>query len=189
MSSPTQTPSTASSVKLPCSMAMDQAPVVNGLRIGLTRDEVLGLFPGIKDDAEVRASLAAAPSPLGVNSFLIRPDKYESKDKFPGVNQITFTLLDGRVSKLHIGYNGPEYSHVDRFVETFVKGTNLPAADAWEPYVGMDNQMKILTCGDFEIRVFAGGPGGNLNHVIVNDLEAEKVLKERRVKARQKATP
>jgi hypothetical protein len=170
-------------------MVMDQAPVVHGLRNGLTVDEVLALFPGSKEDAEVRSHLAGPASPLGVSSFLIRPDKYESKEKFAGVSQITFTLLDGRVSKLHIGYNGPEYSHVDKFVQKFVEGTNLPAADVWEPYVGLDTQMKTLKCKDFEIRVFAGGPGGNLNHVIVNDLEAERVLKERRAKARQKATP
>ncbi len=187
--SPSQTPGTTSSDKLPCSMAMEHAPVVYGLRIGLTLDEVLALFPGIKDDAEVRASVAVPPSPIGVSSFIISPDKYGSKDKFAGVNQITFTLLDGRVSKLHIGYNGPEYPHVDKFVEKFVEGTNLPAGDAWDPYVGMDNQLKTLKCRDFEIRVFAGGQGGNLNHVIVHDLVADKALKERRAKARQKASP
>ena len=53
----------------------------------------------------------------------------------------------------------------------------------------MDNQLKILKCTDFEIRVFAGGPGGNLNYVLMKDLEAEKKLKDRRDKARAKATP
>ena len=155
----------------------------------MTTDEVLALFPGSKEDAEIRASLAAPPSKFGTSSFLVRPEKYESKDKFAGINQIIFTLLDGRVSTLTVGYNGPEYSHVDKFVTKFIEGTTLPAADQWEAYVGMDNSLKILKCTDFEIRVFIGGQGGNLNYALMKDLAAEKKLKERRDKARAKAPP
>src|SRR6267142_2813573 len=61
------------------------------------------------------------------------------------------------------------------------------AAYQWEAYVGMDNSLKILKCTDFEIRVFAGGQGGNLNYALMKDLAAEKKLKERRDKARAKA--
>jgi hypothetical protein len=156
----------------------------------MTPEQVLALFPGSEGDAEVHSSLAGPASPLGVSSFVIRPEKYESsKEKFAGITQITFTLLDGRVSSFSIGYNGPEYSHVDKFVAKFIEGTSLPPADEWEPYVGLDTQLKILKCTDFEIRVFAGGAGGNLNYVLISDLEAAKKLKERRAKARAKATP
>jgi len=154
----------------------------------MTTEDVLALFPGSKDDAEVRTSLSRPPSQFGVSSFVIRPDKFESKDKFAGVSQITFTLLDGRVSNFTVGYNGPEYSHVDKFVAKFIEGTTLPAADQWEAYVGMDNSLKILKCTDFEVRVFAGGQGGNLNYALMKDLEAEKKLKERRDKARAKSS-
>jgi len=154
----------------------------------MTPAEVLALFPGSKDDAEVGSSISSI-SQFGTSSVVIRPGKYESKDKFAGINQSTFTLLDGRVSNFTVGYNGPEYSHVDKFVEKFVEGKSLPAADQWEAYVGMDNNLKILKCADFEIRVFTGGPGGNLNYVLLKDLVAEKTLKDRRAKARAKATP
>ena len=53
----------------------------------------------------------------------------------------------------------------------------------------MDNQLKSLKCSEVEIRVFAGGQGGNLNYVLMRDLEADKKLKDRRAKARAKATP
>ena len=172
-----------------CTLTMAGAPDIEGLRLGMTPDEVLALFPGSKDDAEVRSSLSRAPSEFGVSTFVIRPAKYESKERLAGVNQITFTLLDGRVSTFSVGYNGPEYSHVDKFVAKVVEGTNLPPADQWEAYVGMDNQLKTLTCKDFEVRVFAGGQGGNLNYVLLRDLEADKKLKDRRAKARAKATP
>ena len=119
--------------------------------------------------------------------MIIRPDRYGSKEKFAGVGQITFTLLDGRVSSVSVGYNGPEWPHVDDFVAKVIEGTSLPAVGAWEAYPGLDTQMKTLTCTNFEIRVFAGGPGGSLNNVTMSDLEAARTLKERKAKAREKA--
>ena len=188
LQSPTQTNNTSGQDKPTCQLTLAGAPEIKGLRLGMKADEVLALFPGSKDDAEVRASLSRPPSQFGQSSFVIRPDRYESKEKFAGINQITFTLLDGRVSNFSVGYNGPEYSHVDKFVTKFIEGTNLPPVDQWEAYVGMDNSLKILKCTDFEIRVFIGGQGGNLNYVLMKDLEAEKKLKARRDKARAKSS-
>lgn len=172
-----------------CSLTLAGAPDIRGLKPGMTPDQVLALFPGSNQDAEVRASLSSPPSPFGVSSFVVKPEKYESKDQFAGVSQVTFTLLDGRVSSFSVGYDGPEFAHVDKFVAKVVEGTNLPPADQWEAYVGMDTQLKMLKCQDFEIRVFAGGPGGNLNYVLMSDLAAAKKLKDRKDKARAKATP
>jgi hypothetical protein len=155
----------------------------------MTPKEVLALFPGSAEDAELGSSLARPPSQFGVSGFVVRPDRYKSRDTFAGINQITFTLLDGRASSFSVGYNGPEYSHVDKFVAKFIEGTSLPAVDQWSAYVGMDNNLKILKCTEFEIRVFAGGNGGNLNYVLMSDLVADQKLKDRRKKAREKATP
>ena len=170
-----------------CELALAQAPVVNGLRLGMTLDEVLTLFPGSKDDGELRSQLTGPPSQFGNSSFVISPAKYGPNKKHEGITQISLGVLDGRISSFTVGYAGPEYSHVDKFVAKFVEGKNLPPLDQWEPYVGMDNQLKILNCAEFEVRVFAGGQGGNLNYVSVKDLAAEKKLKDRRAKARAKA--
>lgn len=185
--SPAQTSNTSGQDKPTCQLTLAGAPDISGLKLGMTAEDVLALFPGSSEDAEVRSSLSR-PGPFGTSSFSITPDKYESKEKFAGINQITLRLLDGRVSNFRFGYNGPEYSHVDKFVAKFTEGKNLPA-DAWEPYVGMDNNLKILKCTGFEINIFAGGQGGNLNYVDIRDLEADKKLKERRDKGRAKATP
>jgi len=184
-----QSANSSSQTSATCSLTMAAAPVLNGLKLGMTPDEVLALFPGSKDDAEVKSILARPAGKLGESELVIRPSKFESKEKFTGISQITFGLLDGRVSNFTVGYNGPAYSHVDQFVTKFVEGTNLPPPDQWQAYVGMDTQLKTLTCKDFEIRVFAGGEGGNLNYVLMRDLEAERKLKDRRAKARSKASP
>src|SRR6266404_2711422 len=172
-----------------CQLTLAGVPDIKGLRLGITLDEVLALFPGSKEDPEVRAGLARPRDELGVSSFVIKPEKYENRDKFSEITRITFTLLDGRLSRIYIGYNGPQWPHVDKFVAKFVEGTNLPAVDQWEAYVGMDTQLKTLKCTDFEIKVFAGGTGGNLNYVDIRDLDADKKVEDRRKKAEEKATP
>ena len=187
---PTNTASAANTAntqeKQPCTLTL--APAINGLRLGMTSDEALALFPGSKEDADISSSLAR-PGKFGVSEFMIRPAKYESREKFAGLNQIVFRLLDGRVASFHVGYNGPEYSDVDMFIARLSKDSNLPAADAWDAYVGMDTQLKTLKCANFEIRAFAGGQGGNLNYVEIRDLEADKKLKDRKAKAKANATP
>ena len=172
-----------------CQLSMAGAPNIKELKLGMTPDEVLVLFPGSKDDDEVRQHLSQPPSQFGVSDFIIRPEKFGSKDKFKDVTQITFNLLDGRVSAFTVGFNGPEYAQVDQFVAKFIEGTNLPPVDQWQGYEGMENQLKMLACKDFEVRVFIGGEGGKLNYVLMRDLDAERKLKERRAKAHAQATP
>lgn len=174
--------------KQPCTLSLAAAPSIKGLHLQMTPDEVLALFPGAKNDPQISAELSRPVRQFGLSSLMIRPEKYESKAQYTDVNQVTLTFLDGRVSKFHVGFNGPEWPHVDKFVAKFVEGTKLPPPDQWAPYEGLD-QLKVLSCSDFELRVFAGGQGGNLNYVQMQDLEADKTLKERRRKAREQASP
>lgn len=191
ISAPSSTPVTTFSAheRTACTLGLSEAPAINRLKLGMTEDEILAVFPGSKDDAELRSTLAKPRGPHGNSSFLITPSKYESAADFKEVSRVNFTMLDGRVSSFTTNYTGPEWPDVDKFVEKFVEGKSLPAADQWEPYAGMENQMKTLTCTGFSIRVFNGGEGGNLNYVLVQDLEADKKLKERRRKARESASP
>ena len=154
----------------------------------MTVGEILALFPGSKDDAEVTAAVARRGA-VGNGSLSITPSKYGSSADFKDVNRISFSLLDGRVSGFTINYNGPEWPHIDKFVEKFVEGKNLPGANQWEPYVGMDTQMKTLTCTGFSIRLFNGGEGGSQNYVLIKDVEADNTVKERRKKAQEQASP
>jgi len=175
--------------KAKCTLTLASAPTLMGLKLGMTTDEVLRMFPGSSEDAELRADLTRPPNAFGGSTFGIVPAKYRGTEKFADITQIAFSLLDGRVSGFTLNYGGPAYAHVDKFVEKLVDGTNLPAADQWEAYPGMDTQMKTLTCKDFEIRVFASSKGGNLSYILVKDLAAEEMLKDRRKKARALVSP
>lgn len=172
-----------------CGLAMPAAPSIDGLKLRMTAPEILALFPKSDQDSQIAARLAKAPSKHGQQGFLIRLEDYPPKNKTADITRVDVEFLDGKAYVYNFGFNGPQYPHVDDFVTKFIQGTSLPAADQWQAYPGMDNQMKVLTCQDFEVRVFAGGEGGNLNYVLLTDLEADKTLKDRIKKAKAQAKP
>lgn len=197
---PTETPAPISASptqgKQICKLALSEAPRIKGVRLGMTAEEVLAVFPGSKDDPEIRAALSSPPGEFGVSELAIRPAKYEKTEGNPAANpqvgdvtRISMTLLDGRVYILQAAYNGPAHAHVNDFVGSFVADKKLPAVTDWQDYPGLDSQLKILTCAEFEIRVFAGGERGILNYVAIKDLPAETKFNERVKKWEEKANP
>src|ERR1051325_4085554 len=100
--SPSSEPKISSSAEQSstCSLTKAAAPVVEGLKLGITPDEILAILPGSKDDPEVKAGVAKPRSPLGVSDFVVRADKLQPKEKFANINHFIFTLLDGRVSTI-----------------------------------------------------------------------------------------
>lgn len=180
-----QTGETEAPPKPVCTLTTAQAPEIGGLRLGMTVDQMLALFPGSREDNEIRTALSRPANPFGVTNFIIRPALYSTKAKFARISQINIAFLDGRLSNFYAGFNGPEWKHVDEFVKNFSQGTNLPPPEDWEAFVGMDNQLKTLKCKEFEISIFAGSQGGNVNYVKMQDTPAQQKLKERRTKARE----
>src|SRR6266576_964960 len=79
--SPAQTTNADGQDKPTCQLTLAGAPDIKGLRLGMTPEQVLALFPGSNEDPEIRSRLSQPPSQFGVSSFLVRPDKYASKDK------------------------------------------------------------------------------------------------------------
>lgn len=182
-----QTDEPIAKTKAVCNLTVAQAPVISGVRLGMTPEQGLALFPGSSEETEVRSELSRSATNFGVANIMIKPEKYSSKSAFQGVTYISFKFIDGQLSTFTFGYNGPEWKNVDEFIAKFSEGKNLPAAEAWEAYVGMDTQLKTLKCSGFEINVFTGGTGGNINYVKMVDTAAEQKLKERKAKAREKA--
>src|SRR6266403_280708 len=84
-----------------CSLTMAAAPAINGLKLGMTSEEVLALFPGSKDDPDVRRYLVRSPDQFGDAELVIRPSRYQPKNEPMRIKQIGFGLLDGRVYSIN----------------------------------------------------------------------------------------
>lgn len=182
-----QTPETETQGKAVCTLTMAQSPQIRGLRLGMTEQQLLALFPGSREDKTILAELSRAPTRFGAASILIRPDNYASKADFAGMGSMDIRFLDGRVSGFRVSYNKPEWKTVDEFIAKVSEQLSLPTGDTWEPFVGLDNQLKILKCSGFEINAFMGLKGSNVNYLEMRDTVAVETLKERKAKAREKA--
>ena len=179
----TPTNATQNQENTPCALTI--APAIKGLKLGMTADEVLALFPGSKDDQQIKSVLSSPVDELGVSSFAITPAKYESPaPAFSDVSSITFTFFDGHVFKMYISYRETQWPSVDKFVEHFVEGTEFPAAGRWSDYPGMENQMKMLQCTGIEVRAFAAKR--ITTYVEIHDLAAEKKMNDREKKLLKK---
>src|SRR6267154_4772558 len=66
--SPTQTTNAGAQDKPTCQLTLAGAPDIKGLRLGMTPEQVLALFPGSDEDPEIRSRLSQPPGQFGVSS-------------------------------------------------------------------------------------------------------------------------
>lgn len=167
-----------------CALSADQSPAIRGIRLGMSAEQVLALFPGSGERPEVKRSLSAAEGApnYGVARLYFQPSTYPSpaKEKFAGIDSYLITLFDGRVTELTVRYNGnsshprgPFWKNVDDFVDKVAQTYKLPDARGWER---RDSDEKVLTCADHQIVASTSGGVGEIR--LFNSSYIEKV-KER----------
>src|SRR6185436_9097502 len=146
-----------------CKLTVAQAPAIRGIRLGMTIDQALGVFPGAQADSDVKASLARGS--FGAQQAFVDPGKYESKEKFVGVKLINMTFLDGRLTHFWIGYNEPEWKSDEQFAARVAEALGLPGVRSWKPSL---NGLG-LSCDAFQIAVSIAGT----NSIWMNDLRVD----------------
>jgi hypothetical protein len=154
-----------------CKLTVAQAPGIRGLRLGMTIDQTLAVFPSAQADSEVRRQLGR--DYFGSQSASVDPAKYESKEKFVGVNSINLSFLDGRLTNFSILYKGPEWKSDEQFAASVAEALNLPGVGSWKP---IPNGL-VLSCEGFRIGVSKAGA----NSIFMNDLRVDvaKIVNDR----------
>jgi len=94
-----------------CSLTPAQAPTIRGIKIGMSTEEILSLFPESNQRPDIKAALVQADGypNYGVASLFFQLSGYPSlaKDRFAGIDGISVKLFDGRVAELRVYYAGP----------------------------------------------------------------------------------
>jgi len=83
-----------------CKLTSAQAPVVRGLRLGMTSDELFDIFPANEREEFDRAQQlkkAEFPPNYGYTNFQFILSRYATKDRFTGISELTFDLFDKKV--------------------------------------------------------------------------------------------
>jgi hypothetical protein len=162
---PTATPPVPTAPSKPgapqCSLPLEKAPVIRGLRLGMSLDELLALFPGRADDGNNKYRLKDADKPPKYGavqlSFSPLPDP-KKESIFDGVSSYDIVLLDGKVREISVRYQGTpdpatswtEASLIAKLSETF----GIPGIESWS-----SKGQKQITCNGFELRIYIWNSG------------------------------
>src|ERR1700756_3299974 len=111
--------SSTSPAPAPCTLTLAQAPAIRGVKLGMTVDEFLSLFPGSNDNVQVKQALSEADGypRFGQAGFGISPASYPTKDRFEGISTYIVQSFDGRIMQFGVYYEqfpkGARWTHVD----------------------------------------------------------------------------
>ena len=154
------------SAQQPCTLKLSQSPSMRGVKLGMTVDQLLSLFPGSSDNAEIKQRLSASEGypDFGDVSFYLAPSRYATGDHFAGVAEFYISSFDGRVVGVRVQYlnfpTGARWRRVDDLVEKFADSFHLPGPKDWEANGADTRQLK---CDGFETAVWAAGDSSSIS--------------------------
>ena len=197
-----------------CTLPIESAPDLRGLRLGDPQAGVLSRFPGssvqkpdqfgisqlrltVVDtaafskglpsrDKSVQPDMAAGPG--DESSFLVDSAKFSA---LKGVRRIRLRFVDGRLSFIQLAYDDSiRWDSADEFVETVAKSLSLPGT--WNlPDVseGSDSQRELRCEGFALIGSVAADPSDSriAAQLSLEDLSASKVIAKRQEDLKEKA--
>jgi len=161
-----------------CKLTLSRVPAIRGIRLGMTLDQVVALFPGAEDDKELRAKLYQTH--FGLQSSFISPSKYGSKENFAGVTLVYLGFLDGQLDLFTIHYDGPEWNSDVQFASVVAEALKLPGVEFWKPVTG----GLGITCDGFEVTLSRAGPMIGMRNLQV---DIDKIVRGREEERKERA--
>ena len=146
-----------------CSLTEANSPSVRGLRLGMTAEQVIALFPGSAKNKDMKPLLDKAKSTTGSETVYLSFDSSTSanKEKFADVASISVGFYKARVKDLDVDYVGTSWTNVDEWVAKLSETFKLPGLEAW--VVGpSENPNKVLKCNGIEIEAATQGGGASI---------------------------
>jgi hypothetical protein len=166
-----------------CTAAMARSLTIRGIRLGMSTDELLALFPGASERADVKAIIEQSQQPpnFGAAGFGLGPGNSATKDRLEGVSWISITLFDDRVVGYAIQYTGwptgPTWMKVDDWIAKLSETLGLPGPRDWDQ--GSQTE-RLLACEGLELRA------NTINGGTLSVLSKEHIkIQAERVKAYQ----
>lgn len=160
-----------------CNLTASTAPDIRGLRLGMTTESLLALFPGSSKRKEIRDALekVKASTSEEITYLSFYPATDGSGGKFAGIDSVSVGLYKGRAVDFNILYVGTPWRTIDDWVAKLSETLTLPGAPEW---VAGPNESpnKILRCNGIEIEAAIQGGGSSIR---IRNAEALKGMAER----------
>jgi hypothetical protein len=166
-----------------CSLTESGSPSIRGLRLGMTTQELLALFPGSTKRKETKDALEKAKAATDEAVYLaFDPATDAAKGQFADVGSVVAGLYKGKVMDLGIQYVGPPWGTIDEWVAKLSEAFQLPGAQSWK--VGPNEAPnRVLKCNGIEIEAVIQGGGGSVR---LRNTDLFKGIEERAKAAEEK---
>lgn len=170
-----------------CMLTVAQSPAIRGIRLGMSADQLLGFFPGSRDNPDVKFRLASAKQPpdygLAVLNFI--SVDYKSNPLFANVHGFEIQIFDERVVDAGVSYAGPRWNSVDEMVAKVAEALHLPGSRNWMPNPNLPD-TKTLKCDGFDVTV-TGYRQGCCSNIHLRIPNVYQQVRDRQAAAEEKA--
>ncbi|HSB12316.1 MAG TPA: hypothetical protein VLM38_22710 [Blastocatellia bacterium] len=158
-----------------CSLTEADAPAVRGVRLGMSAEQLLALFPASTKRKEIKDALVKAKAADSEPVYLAFEPADGNKERFDGVGGFSAGLYKGRVIEVNIQYVGPDWKSIDEWIAKLSETLKLPGGEAWR--VGPnESPNKVLSCRGVEIEAAIQGGGGSIR---MRNTDYQKSAEER----------
>jgi hypothetical protein len=166
-----------------CSLTEATSPSIRGLRLGMTTQQLLALFPGSTKRKEIKDALEKAKASNDEAVYLgFDPAADSGKSEFADVGSVSAGLHKGKVMDLAIQYASPPWGTIDEWVGKVSEAFQLPSAQGWKEGPN-ETPNRVLKCNGIEIEAAIQGGGGSVR---LRNTEVFRGIEERAKAAEEK---
>jgi len=160
-----------------CNLTEANAPAIRSLRLGMSVDQLVGLFPGSTKRKELREALEKVKASTSNEPMVLAFDPVADAagQAFVGVDAVSASVYKGRVIAFTVAYIGTSWRTIDEWVGKLAQSYGLPAAARWEAGPN-ENPSRVLGCSGIEIEAAIQGGGSSIS---IRNKEAFKGMSER----------
>lgn len=167
-----------------CNLTAADSPNIRDIRLGMSLQQLLALFPASNRRKEMKEALEKARETTGneIVYLSFNPATDGSSERLSGIDSVLVGMHKGQVVDFHVSYAGPTWNTVEEWIEKLSQTLGLPKAKAW--VVGPnENPNKILKCKEVEIEAGLQGAGASIrirNMKFVKGVDERKEEEEER---------
>jgi hypothetical protein len=146
-----------------CTLTAANSPTIRDVKLGLSIQQVLALFPSASKRTEIKDALEKARGTTSneVVYLPFDPITDNSGERFSGVESVLVGIYKGQVVDFTISYVGTTWQTVDEWIDKLSETFGLPKAKSWG-FSPNENPSKILQCKGIEIEAGVRGGGSTV---------------------------
>ncbi len=131
-----------------CNFTLKDAPVLRGLKLGMSEDEILKFF----DVSEKKDLVPSFKRNSNLDSYIdVSSSVYEKRKEFKDVSKLIIIMFDKKLYLIHLQYacDSVSFENAQQFAKNISEKFNLPFS-AWDY---RDKIKGDLRCKEFEIGI------------------------------------